>query len=121
MSSPVATAAMTTSGGAAVSNDGRDDGDLARDEERKQQLRWEDDGGSSRWRGWLDDGAAPAATPTASPVRSSDAGEEERQRLPAAAVARGTAWSKDAVARCRADRSPKRQQQWTRRRDFDEA
>ncbi|KAK9158083.1 hypothetical protein Scep_004657 [Stephania cephalantha] len=33
----------------------------------------------------------------------------------------GTAWSNDAVARCRTDRSPTRQQWWTRRRDFDEA
>ncbi|KAK9147753.1 hypothetical protein Scep_006510 [Stephania cephalantha] len=33
----------------------------------------------------------------------------------------GTARSNGAVARCRADRSPTRQQQWTRRRDFDEA
>ncbi|KAK9133048.1 hypothetical protein Scep_012576 [Stephania cephalantha] len=38
-----------------------------------------------------------------------------------AATARGTAWSNGAVARCWADRSPTRQQQWTMRHDFDEA
>ncbi|KAK9132394.1 hypothetical protein Scep_011922 [Stephania cephalantha] len=36
--------------------------------------------GSGGRRGWLDGGAAPAATSAASPARSSDAGEEERQR-----------------------------------------
>ncbi|KAK9139662.1 hypothetical protein Scep_009343 [Stephania cephalantha] len=53
------------------------------------------------------DGATRMSSPTAAAV--------------AAATARGTAWSNSAVARCRADRSPTRQQQWTMRCDFDEA
>ncbi|KAK9100413.1 hypothetical protein Scep_023843 [Stephania cephalantha] len=47
-----------------------------------------------------------------------------RKRAASAAMQRrrgGTAWSNGAVARCRTDRSPTRQQPWTRRRDFDEA
>ncbi|KAK9118835.1 hypothetical protein Scep_016928 [Stephania cephalantha] len=57
-----------------------------------------------------------------------DGGEEKqlqwrrwRVAATAAAAARGTTWSNGAVARYRADRFPTRQQQWTRRRDFDEA
>ncbi|KAK9105183.1 hypothetical protein Scep_022027 [Stephania cephalantha] len=55
------------------------------------------------------------------PARSGSDGSGAAATTPAAEAARGTAWSNDAVARCRANRSPTRQQWWTRCRDFDEA
>ncbi|KAK9147190.1 hypothetical protein Scep_005947 [Stephania cephalantha] len=80
-------------------------------------------------------GGGAAVTEDADEEQGRVAGEEKRlQRRDATHRARqpcrrscaqrrraGTTWSNGAVARCRTDRSPTRQQWWTRHRDFDEA
>ncbi|KAK9151402.1 hypothetical protein Syun_009711 [Stephania yunnanensis] len=82
--------------------------------------RWRSSHGE-RWRG-VGKGLRRGETALASASGDSSAGErQQRRQLREATPAGRTMWTNGAVACCRADRSPTRQQPWTRRRDFDEA
>ncbi|KAK9157336.1 hypothetical protein Scep_003910 [Stephania cephalantha] len=84
------------------------------DEQRRASIRTptrgQEDGGSSSAR-------RRRLQATRRPRGRARSSKRQRWRGANGCATQGTTWSNGAVAHCRADRSPKRQQQWTRRRD----